>query len=219
MEDTLKKKKVWLNLRAHLYGWDSYIASPINLKSLAIFLHKYTHSERFSIRSPKPSVLRRVNGCFLALQEMWSKVEEMSCFPTKCPIPHTGEYYHFLNDNSALWIWGAVECRAIGLNIFALLCYLLERKRREGTNSVRVVSCVQVLAEWGKKSSFRILVKCLVFPSKYRIYGLHGRVLWALLDMNNFRLEYLFSSAKHLVQGQCLALESHIAVCKPCCWG
>lgn len=142
----------------------------------------------------------------------------MSCFPTKCPILHTIEYYHFLNDNGALWIWGAVECWVIGLNIFALLCYQLARKRWEGTNSVKVLSCVKVLNEW-KKSSFWALVKCLVFPSKYRIYGLHGRVLWALLDMNNFRLEYLFSSTKHLVQGQFLALESHIAVCKPCCWG
>lgn len=61
-------------------------------------------------------------------------------------------------------------------------------------------------------------MKCLVFPSKYQIYELlRGMVLWALLDMNNFRLEYLLSSAKDLVQGQCLALESHIAVCKSCC--
>lgn len=141
----------------------------------------------------------------------------MSCFPTKCPVLHTDEYYRSLNDNSALWIWGAVECRAFSLNVFALLCYLLERKRSHGTNSVKVVICVKVLTEW--KSSFRALMKCLVFPSKYQIYGLYGRVLWALLDMNNFKLEYLHFSAKPLVQGQCLALESHIAVCKPCCWG
>lgn len=183
-----------------------------------LFLHKYTHSERFSIRSPRPSVLRRVNGCFLALRDMWSKVEERSWFPTRCPILHTGEYYHFLNDNGALWMWVAVECRAIGLHIFALLP-IGEKKRSEETNSVKVVSCVKVLAEWGKKSSFRALMKRLVFPSKYQIHELlHGMVLWALLDMNNFRLEYLLSSAKHLVQGQCLALESHIAVCKSCCW-
>lgn len=151
---------------------------------------------------------------------MWIKVEEMSCFPTKCPVLHTNEYYYFLSDNSALWIWGAVECKVMGLNIFALLCYLLERKWRKGTNSVRVVSCVKVISGWGgKKSCFQALMKCLLFPSKYQIYGLHGGALWALLDMNNFRLEYHFSSDKHLVQGQCLALESHIAVCKSCCWG
>lgn len=84
---------------------------------------------------------------FLALQEMRGKVEEMSCFPTKCPILHTGEYYHFLNDNGALWTGGALECRAIGLNIFALLCYSLERRRSEGTNGVNVVSCVKVLSK------------------------------------------------------------------------
>lgn len=115
-----------------------------------LFHHKYTHSERFSIRSPRPSVLRRVNGCFLALRDMWSKVEERSWFPTRCPILHTGEYYHFLNDNGALWMWGAVECRAIGLHIFALLP-IREKKGSEETNSVKVVSCVKVLAEWGKK--------------------------------------------------------------------
>lgn len=61
-------------------------------------------------------------------------------------------------------------------------------------------------------------MKCLVFPSKYQIYELlHGMVLWALLDTNNFTLEYLLSSGKHLVQGRCLALESHIAVCKYRC--
>lgn len=54
-------------------------------------------------------------------------------------------------------------------------------------------------------------MKCLVFPSKYRIYR---ALLWVLLDMNNFGLENLLSSVKHLVQGQCSALESHIAVCK-----
>lgn len=73
------------------------------------------------------------------------------------------------------------------------------------------------MGEKKKKSCFQAFVKCLLFPSKYQIYGLHGGVLWALLDMNNFRLEYHFSSDKHLVQGQALALESHIAVSKSCC--
>lgn len=38
------------------------MASPMNMKGLAIFLHKYAHSERFSIGSPRPSVLRCLNG-------------------------------------------------------------------------------------------------------------------------------------------------------------
>lgn len=59
-------------------------------------------------------------------------------------------------------------------------------------------------------------VKSVEFPSKYQIYVLHGRVfLWALFDLHNLSLEYLFSSAKPLVRGQCSALKSHIAVCKP----
>lgn len=152
---------------------------------------------------------------------MWSAAEEMSWFPTKCPILHTVEYYHFLNDNGALWIWGALEC--IGRSVLTFLpCYVTYWRGRGGREHVvwkwwAVSKCK--LCGKKKKSSFRALMKCLVFPSKYRIYGLHGRVLWALLDMNNFRLEYLFSCAKHLVQGQRAALESHIAVCKPCCWG
>lgn len=42
------------------------------------------------------------------------------------------------------------------------------------------------------------------------MYVLHGKVLWALLDMNNFRHECLFSSAKRLVEGQRLALGSRV---------
>lgn len=153
---------------------------------------------------------------FLALQEMWSKVEEMSCFPTKCPVLHAGEYYHFLNDNGALWIWGALECRAIGLNIFVLLCYLLEGKRKEGTNSVTVVRCVKVLAEW--KVILEHWWNLCYFHQNVRFMGCMegfcGHYLtWMMLGLNTF-----FSSTKHLVQGQCSALKSHIAVCKPCCW-
>ncbi len=109
-----------------------------------------------------------VKRCFLVLQEMQSEKRWVVFLQN---ILHSVEYYHFLHDNGALWIWGAVECWVIGLNILALLCYLLERKRREGTNSVKVLSSVKVLTEWKKKSSFRAPVKCLVFPSKYRIYG------------------------------------------------
>lgn len=119
MGDFKKGEKVWLNLRAHFYAWDSYMmrARPVNLKGLAVFfLHKYTHSERFSIRSPKPSALRRLNGCFLALRDMGGKELFFKEVPNSANIAG-----FFSSDNGALLIRGAVECRAMGLNIFAPL--------------------------------------------------------------------------------------------------
>lgn len=150
---------------------------------------------------------------------MWSEVEETSCFPSKCSIRHTGEYCSLLNDNRTLWIRGAEECRAIRLNISALLCYPLERKRRDGTMSVKGVSCVKVLTEWLKKKFLK--------GAPWKVWNFHQNIkfmrcmeafLWALFDLHDLSLEYLFSSAKPLVRGQCSALKSHIAVCKPRRW-
>lgn len=146
-------------------------------------------------------------------------VKGIELFPTKCPILNIGGVTNLLNYNRSLWIWGAVECRVNKLNIFTLLCYILEMKSRNWTMSVKVVSCVQVLTEWKKKVPQGHTWNVWYFPSKYPIYRLHGRVLWALLDINNFILEYLFSSARPLARGQGSALRSHIAVCKCCCWG
>lgn len=140
------------------------IAGPINLKGLAIFFFfTNTRTQRGLASDHRALGVKASDWVFLALQEMWSEVEEMSCFSDKSvQTLQTGEYYHVLNDNGALWVGGALECRLIGLNIFALPCYLLEERRREGTNSVRVLGCVTALAEGGKVPS--TLGKCLVFP-------------------------------------------------------
>ena len=108
------------------------------------------------------------------------------------------------------------ECRAIGLNIYALLCYPLERKRGEGTNSVKVADCVSVSWVEGEKKKVPSEHSWNVWYFHQNIgfmacmEGFCGHYLtWITLGLNTS-----FSSAKHLVQGQCLALESHIAVWK-----
>lgn len=135
-EDTLFiKKKVWFNLRTHLWGRDSrtMTAAPIRMKGLVIFPSPMRAlREVFSIRSPKPLVLRRVNGCFFwPLQDVWSEEEEMSCFPTKCPILRTGEYYHFLKRQRRI-----VDLRSCGVQgdlvLTFLPCWLLEKTALEG---------------------------------------------------------------------------------------
>ena len=126
------------------------------------------------------------------------KVEEMSCFPSKCAIVHSGEYCHLSNDNSALWIWGAVKCRVIRLHIFALSCYLLERKGRDGTKSVKVVSCVKLLTEWKKlfwciheMSGISIKISDL-----WVLQGVSHYLKWITLDLNTS-----FFCSKPSVQG------------------
>lgn len=192
------------------------IACLFHLKGVAFFPHKYMHSERFSIKKPSLWCQGEWMGVFGPSRDVKQSRGE-ALVSNKVPDSATGEYYHCLCDNSVLWIWGALKCRVISLNISALLCYLLEEKIEggEGVNGVNEVGCSKVFSEW--RSSIRALMKCVVFPLKYQNYGLHVRVLCALLDMNNFGTEYLLASAKQPVQGQCKALESHIAVCHPCC--
>lgn len=148
---------------------------------------------------------------------MWGKVEEMSCFPTKCPILHTGGYYHFLNDNGALWIWGAL--RSAGRSVLTFMpCYVTHWRGREGREQIvwkwRTVS---VLAEWRERK------KKVPLEHSWNVWYFHQNIGF-MACMEGFCGHYLtwitlglntsFSSAKHLVQGQCLALESHIAVWK-----
>lgn len=113
-----KKKKVWFNLRAHLWGRDSRMmtAAPIRMKGLVIFPSPMRAlREVFSIRSPRPSVLRRVNGCFfLAPSRRVKRGRGDELFSNKVPNSAHRRMLPFLKTTTAhCGFWEAVECRAI----------------------------------------------------------------------------------------------------------
>lgn len=147
-----KKKKVWLNLRAHLCGWVSYmaIASPMNMKGLAIFLHKRAHSERFSIGSPRPSVLRCLNGFVFCPSRHVKRSRGDELFSNKVLNSAPRRILPFLTRQRRI-----VNLRSSGVQGDWSLQFrpgtYWRRGEREGRRSVGVVSCVKELADWREK--------------------------------------------------------------------
>lgn len=118
------------------------------------------------------------------------------------------------------------NCGVRGRLVLTLWPYIGEcRKQRwDGRERRWSVKPCQWSAELGGEEGRKVPLKTAhgktfgISLYKYQICRLFSPndFVCALLDMNNFGLECLLFSVKHPVQGQCLSLESHIAVCKPC---
>lgn len=115
------------------------------LKGLVIFLHEYTHSGRFSIGSPRSSVLNPVNGWFFSTGRGLGELASIT--PSNCAEVST--------DNDAVRTVSALFPTKEGA----------EQRGEVGS------PCPSIS---GNKSSLGKLAKSLLFPSKSRTYGMPG---------------------------------------------
>lgn len=117
------------------------------------------HSERFCIRSTRVLAVKASEWRFFlfwTLENAPSEEEGMSCFLTKCPILHSGEYYHSLMPRRRIVHWRS--CGVRGRLVLTLWPYIGEcRKQRwDGRESRWSVKPCQWSAElgWGGGGKF-----------------------------------------------------------------
>lgn len=113
-------------------------------KAQSFFLHKYVHLGRFSLRSPRPSVLKPVNRRFGTHRGL-------------------GELVSILTDNDALRMWcDQSEC-----------CSPWRGGGGRGQKRWESGGLCHSTSE-NKSLLIGVLVKSPLFPSKYRTYGITG---------------------------------------------